>query len=108
MLDKYYYNGKSRRRYNDKFYSPASGYSLVFPEARYKIRQLLKYYIGYKQILYLEKPQNSNSLFFVVFTINNEPYRLRTRNLNEVEGELERLPDSVVEEFNRSGYYCFY
>ena len=107
MVDRFYYNGKSRR-YNDMFVSSTSGDTLVFPYAISKIRHLSEYYKGYKQILYLEKPCNSNSLFFIVFTINDDPYRLGTRNLNKVEGELERLPDSVVEEFNKSGYCSVY
>lgn len=107
MLEKYYFAGKSRRC-NDMFYSPASGHRIVFPYAISKIRHLLEYYKGYKQILYLEKPCNSNSLFFIVFTINGDPYRLGTRNLNKVEGELERLPDSVLRENNIYGHHSFY
>lgn len=103
MLEKYYFAGKSRR-YNDMFYSPASGLRIVFPYARHEIRNLLADYEGYKQILYLEKPDNSNSLFFIVFTLNGKPYRLKTRNLREVEGELERLPDSVLRENNIYGH----
>lgn len=58
--------------------------------------------------MYLEESHDSNLLFFIVFTTNDDPYRLGTRNLNKVEGELERLPDSVVEEFNKSGYCSVY
>ena len=90
MLEKYYFAGKSRR-YNDMFYSPASGHRIVFQYARHDIRNLLADYEGYKQILYLEKPDNSNSLFFIVFTINGKPYRLKTRNFSNVEGEEEYL-----------------
>lgn len=107
MFEKYYYVGKSRR-FNDMFYSPVSGHQIVFPYARWEIRNLLDCYKGYKQILYLEKPDNSNSLFFIVFTIDGEPYRLKTRNLLTVEGELERLPDRVLREHNAYGHQSFY
>ena len=108
MLEKYYYAGKSRSMHSDKFYSPASGYRFAFRDARHEIRNLLECYKGYKQILYLEKPDNSNSLFFIVFTINGKPYRLKTRNFSKVEGELESLPDNVLREHNVYGHQSFY
>ena len=108
MLEKYYYAGKSRSMHSDKFYSPASGHEIAVRDAQHEIRNLLADYEGYKQILYLEKPDNSNSLFFIVFTLNGKPYRLKTRNFSKVEGELERLPDSALRENNIYGHHSFY
>ena len=107
MLHKWYYDGKSRR-YNDQFFSPTRGAILTFPFAVSQIRDILKEYSGYKRVLYLEKPDNSNSLYMIVFTLNDQPYRLKTRYLSKVEGNLEKLPNSVIAKFNKSGYSSFY
>ena len=44
----------------------------------------------------------------IVFTLNGKPYRLKTRDLTEVEGKLEKLPNSTITNFNKSGYRSFY
>lgn len=107
MMHKWYISGKSRR-YNDQFESPTVDGILTFPFAVTNIRKILKDYNGYKRVLYIEKPNNSNSLYMIVFTLNGKPYRLKTRDLTEVEGKLEKLPNSTLTKFNKSGYRSFY
>ena len=107
MLHKWYFDGKSRK-YNDQFYSPTKNSTLTFPFAISYIRDLLSEYEGYKRVLYLESPDNSTSLYKIVFTLDGYPYRLTTRNLSKVEGDLEKLPYSVVESFKISGFRSFY
>ena len=106
MLHKWYYKGKSRK-YNDQFESPTANGILTFPFAVSQIRDILKEYSGYKRVLYIEKPDNSNSLYMIVFTLNGHPYRLKTRYLEEVEGKLEKLSNNVITEFNKTMYRSF-
>lgn len=107
MLHRWYMYGKSRK-FNDQFISTTRDGILTFPYAVSNIRSLLSEYDGYKRVLYLEKPDNSTSLYMIVFTINGKPYRLKTRNLTETVSKIEKLPESVIDEFNRSGYESFY
>lgn len=107
MLHKWYILGKSRK-FNDQFESPTIDEVLTFPYAVSKIRDLLSEYKGYKEVLYLEIPDNSTSLYKIVFTVDGYPYRLTTRYLEYVEGELEKLPNDVVRNFEKSGYRSFY
>lgn len=68
-------------KYNDMFVSSTSGDINVSPYSISKIRHLLKYYKGCEQILYLEESHDSNLLFFIVFTANDNPYRLGIRKI---------------------------
>ena len=131
MLIKYYYDGKSRR-YNDMFYSPTNCSTYTIPYVKEDIRRILDEYrielnlSGFKQVLYLEKPENTNRYWKAVIAIwdsgdsymmDFEPERVvrvtfdnfsslvKDRFTNEY---VEELPLKVYYKFLESGYSSFY
>lgn len=100
MWKRYLPYGKSRR-FNDKFINEKTGGILTFPYAYTKIRGLLKndklseFKNMYKQVICLEQPDNSYSLYKVVIamwkshknTEIDDPdmiIRITTRDLDEL------------------------
>lgn len=100
MWKRYLPYGKSRK-FNDQFINEKTNDILTFPYAYTKIRDLLKndelseFQSMYKQVLCLEQPDNSYSLYKVVIGMWSSPkdvgifnpdmiIRITTRNLEKL------------------------